>query len=116
MGDLPPLGSNPNPSVPPAGQSPKSAKRQIVSVSAEFSGPLPRPSVLQGYESVLSGAADRIISMAEKQSEHRKEMERLATNAGIEAMHREFDEARWAKFARWSSLWRLWAEVFIWLK
>lgn len=79
---------------PPPGQAPKPGKGEIVSVSAAFSGPLPPPSILRGYEDVLPGAADRIISMAEKQSKHRQEMEVIATNAGVEAMKRQFREAR----------------------
>ena len=32
-------------------------------------------SILKGYEEVLPGAADRIITMAEEQAEHRHELE-----------------------------------------
>ena len=41
--------------------------RQVVSevVRSEFSGPIPPPSIIKGYEEVLPGAAERIISMAE---------------------------------------------------
>ncbi|MBI1257592.1 MAG: DUF2335 domain-containing protein [Chloroflexi bacterium] len=35
-----------------------------------FSGPLPKPSILGEYEKVLSGSADRIISMAELEQKH----------------------------------------------
>jgi uncharacterized membrane protein len=38
-------------------------------------GPLPSPSVFQKYEEVLPGAAERILIMAEKQSEHRRDIE-----------------------------------------
>lgn len=38
---------------------------------SEFSGPLPTPEHLKGYEECCPGAADRIISMAEKEQEHR---------------------------------------------
>ena len=41
-----------------------------------FSGPLPPPDVLREYETVIPGAADRILSMAENQSAHRQHMER----------------------------------------
>jgi len=49
---------------------------QIQSIVATHSGPLPPPSVLKGYESVLPGAAERILCMAEKQADHRRGMER----------------------------------------
>lgn len=31
----------------------------------EYSGPLPPPGAMQGYEDVLPGSADRILTMAE---------------------------------------------------
>ena len=34
-------------------------------VSQKFSGPLPPPELLEGYERILPGAADRILRMAE---------------------------------------------------
>ena len=37
----------------------------------EYSGPLPHPEILGGYEKVLPGSADRILKMAEKQQDHR---------------------------------------------
>ncbi len=40
-----------------------------------FSGPIPPPEIMQGYESVLPGSANRILTMAENQSAHRMEME-----------------------------------------
>lgn len=42
-----------------------------MSLSTSYSGPLPHPEILAGYENVLHGAAERIISMAEKEQEHR---------------------------------------------
>ena len=41
-----------------------------------FSGPIPPPQMLHQYDKVLPGAAERIVSMAEKQSNHRQSMER----------------------------------------
>lgn len=42
---------------------------------SEFSGPLPPPEILAKYEDVYPGAAKTIFQMAEKQSEHRRNME-----------------------------------------
>jgi len=44
-----------------------------------FSGPIPHPAILGGYEQVCPGAADRIIAMAEKEQAHAHavEVERL---------------------------------------
>lgn len=41
-----------------------------------FSGPLPPPEMLQKYNEVSPGLADRIVSMAEKQSDHRRDLEK----------------------------------------
>lgn len=53
-------------------------KRQImlkamvsVEQSSSFAGPLPPPSLFNGYEKTLPGAADRILTMAEKEQENR---------------------------------------------
>lgn len=50
-------------------------------IASEFSGPIPPPNIIEGYEKVLPGSADRILKMAEEQSEHRQEMEKIAVNA-----------------------------------
>jgi uncharacterized membrane protein len=51
----------------------------LVSVSQSFSGPLPPPATLSGYEQILSGSADRILGMAEKEQGHRHWIELLST-------------------------------------
>lgn len=46
-------------------------------VRQDFAGPLPHPSIMEGYEHVLPGSAERILVMAEKQLEHRIKTESL---------------------------------------
>jgi uncharacterized membrane protein len=41
-----------------------------------YRGPLPTSREFKGYEQVLPGAADRIIAIAEKESEYRHDIER----------------------------------------
>jgi uncharacterized membrane protein len=58
--------------------------KQVVSQviqEIQFSGPIPPPNIISGYEKILPGAADRILAMAEKQSEHRQEMEKKMVEA-----------------------------------
>ncbi|MBO5145317.1 MAG: DUF2335 domain-containing protein [Lachnospiraceae bacterium] len=53
--------------------------KQVVHQAIEeyaFSGPIPPPNILSGYEELLPGAADRILSMAERQTQHRHSMEK----------------------------------------
>lgn len=38
--------------------------------------PLPLSSEIEGYERILPGAADRILTLVEKQSQHRQEQEK----------------------------------------
>lgn len=56
------------------------AKADIVRVAAlissVFSGPLPPPEILQKYNEVLPGAAERILRMAESQHHHRQQLEK----------------------------------------
>lgn len=46
-----------------------------------FSGPLPHPEILSGYEKVLPGSADRILCMAEDEARHRRALETKASDA-----------------------------------
>jgi uncharacterized membrane protein len=41
-----------------------------------YRGPLPPPEMLWGYEKIVPGAAKRILTQFERQSEHRREIER----------------------------------------
>ncbi len=45
-------------------------------LAEEFRGRLPSPDMFQHYEKVLSGSADRIMTMAEKEQAHRITWER----------------------------------------
>ncbi len=46
-----------------------------------FSGPMPPPSVLEGYERLVHGAAERILAMAESDAKHQQEIEFAALRA-----------------------------------
>lgn len=59
--------------------------------AASFSGPLPPPSMYKGYEEVLPGSAERILTMAEKEQEHRITWESKALNV----MEREVFLGQW---------------------
>lgn len=48
-----------------------------------FSGPLPPPEVLERYNKIVPGVAERIIKMAEQQSAHRRSLEAQVINSDI---------------------------------
>ncbi len=50
-------------------------------VSESYAGPLPHPSHYQGFEDVLPGSANRILTMAEKQQDLRIWWEKFAIKA-----------------------------------
>jgi uncharacterized membrane protein len=41
-------------------------------VEEQFSGPIPHPNILESYNRILPGAAERILSMAEEEQKHRQ--------------------------------------------
>lgn len=48
---------------------------QLVYRSYGFSGPIPPPEIFVGYDRALPNGADRVMRMAEKEQEHRHQME-----------------------------------------
>ncbi|MBL1377650.1 DUF2335 domain-containing protein [Zobellella iuensis] len=57
--------------------------KAVVYRNEVFSGPLPSPNVLSGYEKVLVGSAERILMMAEKEQQHRHVMDMTALQGEI---------------------------------
>lgn len=56
--------------------------QEIVVQATMHSGPLPPPEVLQKYEQIVPGTARTIINMAEQQSLHRRQIEKIVIEAG----------------------------------
>lgn len=57
-------------------------------VKFEFSGPLPPPQILEGYNNAFPGCAERIVTMAERQSAHRQHIERTVVEGNTAAQSR----------------------------
>jgi uncharacterized membrane protein len=51
--------------------------------AASFSGPLPPPEILARFDEVVPGAAARIIDMAQKQSDHRMDLEKTTVHGEL---------------------------------
>ena len=56
-----------------------------VSMMQVYEGPIPLARELDHYDKVLPGSADRILTMAEEQSKHRRRMEDEMLGASIKA-------------------------------
>ena len=63
------------PSLPPQSQV-RTAVQQT-----SFSGPIPHPEIMQGYNAIIPGAAERILTMAEDDAKHQRAIEMAALNA-----------------------------------
>lgn len=57
---------------------------QVRTKSMSFIGPIPPPDILEHYNNIVPGAADRILTMAENQSQHRLEIEKQVVLSNIE--------------------------------
>lgn len=55
-----------------------------IAVSEQFSGPMPHPKHLREYDQILPGAAERILSMAERNLDHNMQSNRTALEAEID--------------------------------
>lgn len=62
--------------------------------ASAFSGPLPPPEILKKYNEAAPGLAERIVAMAEKEADHRRELDRKALEADIAEQNKMFSEAR----------------------
>ncbi|MCF8024166.1 MAG: DUF2335 domain-containing protein [Desulfobacteraceae bacterium] len=57
---------------------PRENPQNHIVAAQQFSGPIPHPDILRQYNEILPGAADRILAMAESESEHQKSMDKTA--------------------------------------
>ena len=55
----------------------KQAKLAVfMSKTSSFRGPIPPPEILKGYDEIMNGGADRILTMTEQQLSHRISLEK----------------------------------------
>lgn len=71
----PPVAGAPRPSREGEPEATKVVKKTVESY---YSGPIPTPRMIQAWEEVLPGSADRILKLAEDEATHRREQERTA--------------------------------------
>lgn len=82
---MPDAADGPNTSGQSAEQQQAEAQSSssVFSISAAFQGPLPPPGFLEKYEQICPGAADRLLTLLEKQTSHRHHQEHKALTASI---------------------------------
>lgn len=82
---VPPPTGTPTPKTPAGTQDdgrPDLPVAHRVQISREeFQGPIPPPTLLEQYDRIHPGLANRIVVMAERQSEHRQAIEMIAVRA-----------------------------------
>ena len=66
--------------IPPAvrrNQGIRQPQDQSVTIQGrQYSGPIPSPEDLGGFEQIIPGAAERILTMAEENGKHQRDMEK----------------------------------------
>jgi len=55
----------------------------ITAASMEYSGPVPHPAILKGYEEIVPGSAKQIMDQAKRQTDHRIDLEKRLVASGI---------------------------------
>src|SRR3990170_4198279 len=71
------------PQVTSQQNQPAPTRTTAVAVSQSFSGPLPPPEVLEHYERIAPGTAERLLAMAESQSQHRQGLEKAVVEGNL---------------------------------
>ncbi len=63
----------------------ESDRREIKAVimSRHFQGPLPPPEILAAYKTVLPGSPERVFTMAEKEQQHRHDVENAMISGAL---------------------------------
>ena len=84
--------------TPPANTTSQTKQVRVETQVATFSGPLPPPKLLQDYEAIQPGFAERIVKMAEQEADHRRLQETKALDTDIVLNHKDFTERKTGQF------------------
>lgn len=76
----------------PAARKPQNVTNQqqhnVTIQEHQYSGPIPPPEILSGFEQIVPGAAERILAMAEENGKHQREMEKAAITFASDTVKR----------------------------
>lgn len=79
----------PRPPVARAANPAAQTVQHIQTTSQVYEGPIPHPEILRQFDELVPGTAERLIKLAEEESHHRRELERLAQEANVSAQQRQ---------------------------
>lgn len=74
----------------PPSEDPSPDRQDPPIAAAAFQGPIPPPSILRGYDEIIPNGAERIMTMAEDEQEHRHDLEKR--QVGL------FEKGQWFAF------------------
>ncbi len=74
--------------TPPAPPVKQEQQSSLVARGIRFEGPLPPPAVLEGYEQIVPGAAERLIALVEADAKHQRDLEFATINAETNGLRR----------------------------
>lgn len=74
-----------------------------MSMQKSYSWPIPEAEDLEKYERLLPWSAERLIKMAENQSQHRMELEKKVINGAV------WSQKAWVLFG-----WIIWISAIVW--
>jgi len=60
----------------PPSEGPSPDRQGSPVAAAAFQGPIPPPSILRGYDEIIPDGAERIMTMAEDEQDHRHDLEK----------------------------------------
>jgi uncharacterized membrane protein len=63
--------------------TPSAGGQVVLATASAFQGPLPPPEVLAKYNEIDAGLVNRIVTMAEEQAKHRREIENFVTDKSL---------------------------------
>ena len=73
---------------------PPETPRGELELHASFSGPLPPPAILEGYNRLVPKGAERLFAWAEEEGRHQRELQETAQAAQIEDLREVRKERR----------------------
>lgn len=79
------------PSAPATRQANSNAStiQHIQTSSQVYEGPIPHPEILRQFDALVPGTAERLITLAEEESRHRRALENRAQEANVAAQQRQ---------------------------